>query len=272
MSGSINICSPILSLLFIKMKSIFCHNEYHLGDCIQTLHFLIKCSEINDIKFNFFCNQSYFSQLKPLLNNHVELVNSRNKDSIETWIGDYNNKYKEYQSQSKLENGTFDQGNMFLLHWQFVSKIMNLNCPFKEKKDLIYDEDILSQPCVHNQKYDYLIINSKPLSGQCSCYSESKFINLVEDIQKNQKTFITTEKIKNYPCTKDYNLNVAEIGQLSKNVKNIFAVNTGPLHLCMNKWSIENNFILLVCGGGDETFHYGSNFRTIKQMIEKIPC
>lgn len=256
------------------MESIFCHNEYHLGDCIQTLHFLIKCSEINDIKFNFFCNSTYFDQLKPLLNDRVELVNLKHKGSIGTWVDDYK-KYDEYKTQSKLENGLFDQANIFLLHWQDISKIMNLNCPFKEKKDLIYDEDILSKNCRHYEKYDYLIINSKPLSGQCSCYSESKFINLVESLEKDNKTFITTNKIKNYPCTKDYNLNVVEIGQLAKNVKNIFSINTGPLHLCMNRWSIENNFTLLVCGGGrcgNDTFDYGSNFKTIQEMIEKIPC
>lgn len=56
-------------------------------------------------------------------------------------------------------------------------------------------------------------------------------------------------------------MSILEIGKLSKNVKNITAVNTGPLHLCMNKWSLPHI-------NTNETFNYGSNFKTVKSLGE----
>lgn len=254
------------------MREIFCHNQAHLGDCIQSLHFFIKASKINEVKFKFNCDRNYFGQFKNLIKGYnIELIDEKSRDSIETWV-DGHKKYHEYQKQSDLPNGKKDQSKTFLLHWIDISKIMNIECPFKEKNDLIYDEDVLGENCIHNEKYDYLIINSKPLSGQFSRYCESEFKKLVENILKENKTVITTQKIENIPCTNDCGLDVVEIGKLSKNVKNIMAVNTGPLHLCLNKWTIDKvNFTIFANGNGggcsSETFDFGPNFQTKSSII-----
>ena len=73
--------------------------------------------------------------------------------------------------------------------------------------------------------------------------------------------------MENVPCTLDYNLSIVEIAKLAKNVRNVVAVNTGPLHLCMNKWSLSNinNFIIWSTA---ETFGYGNNFKTVKTLKE----
>jgi hypothetical protein len=254
------------------MKTIFCHNTAHLGDCIQSLHFLIKAAELNNVEFKFNCNQEYFKQLKEFTGSRIKFVEKKEESSIETWV-DGHQKYYNYQKESTLDGGFKDQSKTFLLHWQDVSKIMQIECPFKNKKDLVYDEEILNDICNHNQNYDYLIINSKPLSGQCSFYSESAFINLINNIIQKNKTLITTRKIENFPCTTDYDLSVVEIGKLSKNVKNIYAVNTGPLHLCINKWTVDKvNFTIFVSnvgsGCGSETFNFGPNFMTKSSILE----
>jgi hypothetical protein len=121
------------------------------------------------------------------------------------------------------------------------------------------------------------------LSGQCYNYEEKKFNNLANEIVKNNQTVITTQKIENIPCTKDYDLNIIEIGKLSKNTKNIIAVNTGPLHLCMNKWTIDKNkFFIIIAntayGCTSETFEYGDNFQTLfeiptlSEITKKLPA
>ena len=48
-------------------RVINCYNQYHLGDCIQTLHFLIHASRYNDVTFNFLCNSTYHFQLKEFI-------------------------------------------------------------------------------------------------------------------------------------------------------------------------------------------------------------
>jgi hypothetical protein len=74
-------------------------------------------------------------------------------------------------------------------------------------------------------------------------------------------------KVEGLPCTLDRGMTVVDIGKLSKNVKNIIAVNTGPLHLCMNKWSLSNinNFVIWSTA---ETFNYGPTFKTVKSLGE----
>lgn len=49
------------------MFEINCHNNLKLGDCIQTLHFLINAVDINDIRFNFACKAEYHDQLLELI-------------------------------------------------------------------------------------------------------------------------------------------------------------------------------------------------------------
>lgn len=252
------------------MKTIFCHNSTHLGDCIQTIHFLNKSSELNDVEFEFNCNEKYFNQIESLLNKRIKFSKERKPNSIETWVNGYGRHF-EYQLQSNLDNNSKDQSKTFLLHWQEISKLMNIKCPFEEKNDLIYDEEVLNEKCKHDEFYDYLIINSRPLSGQCSCYSESQFKNLCDRLLHDNKKIITTQKIENIPCTHDFDLNVVEIGKLSKNVKNIIAVNTGPLHLCINRWTVHQiKFIIIIsCGGfgsASETFDFGPNFQTKFQI------
>lgn len=254
------------------MRTIFCHNSQHLGDCLQSIHFLIKSSQINDVTFEFNCNENYFEELRFLIRNHkINILKEKENESIDLWIDSFN-KHKNYQEHANLECKAKDQAKTFLLHWQDVSKLINIKCPFVKKENLIYDEEVLNENCSHEEHYDYLIINSRPLSGQCHIYSEEKFKNLANKLIENHKV-ITTQKIENIPCTTDYDLNVIEIGKLSKNVKNIIAVNTGPLHLCMNKWTVEKiNFKIIVAttnyGCTSETFEYGSNFETLFQIPE----
>ena len=252
------------------MRTINCINTKHLGDCIQTIHFLTNASEKNDVIFNFICNPAHHNQLQELLVNHkekIKLINFINpaETCIETWVAGYGN-YGKINEESIKINGYLDQATSFLMHWINVSDIMNIKCPFTTKIDLIFNQSVLQEECKHNKQYDYLFINSQPLSLLYENFNEESMAFL-QKLKANNKTVITTKKIQDYPCTLDYGLTVVEIGKLAKNVKNIVSVNTGPLHLTMNKWSLPN-INTFTMWSPSETFGYNDKFKTVKSLGE----
>jgi len=251
------------------MRTINCINTKHLGDCIQTLHFLINAAEKNNVVFNFVCNPTYQNQLQDLLINHkdkIKLTTYINpaEEYIETWVAGYGD-YGIINDQCIDEQGFTDQSKGFLIHWKRVSDIMKIDCPFLNKEDLIYNQIILLEDKIKN-KYDYLFINSTPLSLEYKNFEEEEQY-IIQKIKKLGKTIITSKKIKDIPCTLDFNLSVVNIGQLSKNVKNIIGVNTGPIHLCMNKWSLPTLERFIVWSPS-HNFNFGSNFKTVKSLYE----
>lgn len=251
------------------MKIINCHNLYHLGDCIQTLHFLIKAAEKNNIKFNFFCNPSYHEQLNEFVdsNDRINLTKNPpvNENSFQTWIGGYNHG-RICEISDELFKQDSDQSTHFFVLWNFVSQLMEIECPFSSKNDMIYDENVLSLQPKHDHQYDYLFINSKNNSIPFPNF-EKDCSDMVEKLKKSNKAVITTSKVNDFPCTVEYNLSVVEIAKLSKNVKNIIAVNTGPIHLCLNKWTIENVNKFIVWSPA-ETFNHGPKFKSVKSLEE----
>lgn len=249
------------------MKTINCHNFYHLGDCIETLHFLINATKHNDVSFNFLCNPTYHHQLQEFIGNtdKIKLINELKESSIDTWIGAYN--YGDICKKSdEIFGKDSDQGTFFLLLSKILSNIMNIKCPFIYKNDMIYNQETLNKKCKHTQTYDYLFINSKNQSIPFPNF-EQEIVSMMKILKTKNRSVITTAKVDNTPCTLDYNLSVVEIARLSKNVKNIIAVNTGPLHLCMNKWSLPTIEKFIVWSPA-ETFNYGSNFKSVKFLSE----
>jgi|TARA_X000001382_G_scaffold99076_2_gene73512 hypothetical protein len=250
------------------MKIINCHNTYHLGDCIQSLHFLLNASEQNGVMFNFFCNPIYHNQLEGLLDGYdgVQLSNEPFPGSFDLWIGAHD--YGGICRQSdEIYGDESDQGTYFLLLCKKLSDLMEIKCPFSIKKDMVYNQPALNKECVHDQKYDYLFINSYNTSVPFPDF-EQECSDMIERLNASGKSFITTRKIDEYPCTLDYNLSVIEIARLAKNVKNIIGVNTGPLHLCMNKWVIPKLEQFITWCPTPENFNYGNKFFPVKSLSE----
>jgi hypothetical protein len=253
-------------------RIINCYNQYHLGDCIEALHFLINAARCNDVKFNFLCNRDYHSQLKEFIGDaNGKLYSITPPDIVDntfinTWIGAYN--YGQICEDSDVIFGEdSDQGTFFLVLSKILSDIMELKCPFTEKADMIYNESSLESSWITSfDSYDYLFINSPNMSIPFPNFEEEVSI-FIERLQSKNKKVITTAKYLDLPCTLDYNFSIVDIAKLSKNVKNVVGVNTGPLHLCMNKWTIQNVQSFTVWSPA-ETFNYGSKFRSVKSLGE----
>lgn len=255
------------------MKTIHCFNMMHLGDCIQALHYLTNATKINDVNFKFYCNPSYHGQLTEMLDGddrvkleHIYMVETIDDPCYNIWIGAHDYGGIAETSEEVYGNDS-DQGTCFLVLSKIISDAMKIWCPFEEKKDMIYNQESLSLDSKHTEKYDYLFINSQNQSIEFPNF-ENECADMLSKLLDKNKKVITTRKISDVPCTLDYDMSVVEIARLAKNVKNIIGVNTGPLHLCMNKWVIPNLDKFIVWCPTQETFNYGKNFITVKSLGE----
>jgi hypothetical protein len=93
-----------------------------------------------------------------------------------------------------------------------------------------------------------LIINAKPFSGQFD-FETCDWLNLVTSLKNARKTVITTHPcgIQNVPATINLGYKVADIAKLSTQVKNIIAIDTGPVGSTFNIWNqttVKHRFIL----------------------------
>jgi len=255
------------------MKTLNCFNIMHLGDCIQSLHYLMNAAELNNVQFKFYCNPSYHDQLNEMIGDttgvkleHIYMAETVEDPCYNIWIGahDYGG---ICETSEEIYGDQSDQGTYFLILNKILSDIMSIECPFEEKKDMIYNQESLSLETKHDQTYDYLFINSQNQSIEFPNF-ESECADTLSKLLSKNKTVITTRKIEGVPCTLDYNMSIVEIARMAKKVKNIIAVNTGPLHLCMNKWVIPNLDKFVVWCPTPENFNYGENFVTVKSLGE----
>jgi len=232
-------------------RKLFFHNNYHYGDCLFSLHILNKISEFNNIACEFYCNSDYHFQLKEFTHKNLRVVlsNKKNENSFDLWGGTFSERankkfHQNFSSHFKCDaNCNYeDVYKKMLAIAQLFCEDLNLKCPFKIREDLIFDEEILTLT-PFDQKFHYLLINSYCLSGQVkySPYQQDLvFLDIINKIKSKNKTFITTKKLLDYPCTSDYNFTLVQIGQLSKNCKILLGVPTAPFLVCLNKYSLLN--------------------------------
>ena len=60
---------------------------------------------------------------------------------------------------------------------------MNIECPFTSKEDLIYNQKTLKETCIHEEKYEYLFINSQNMSIPFPNF-EQECDNLIQKLKR----------------------------------------------------------------------------------------
>jgi hypothetical protein len=71
-------------------------------------------------------------------------------------------------------------------------------------------------------------------------YETELFKELALKFKSNGYNVITTFPIQDIECTLDYNYNLVQIAKISTKTPIIIAVDTGPIHLCLNKITLDN--------------------------------
>jgi hypothetical protein len=207
------------------------YNEYHLGDQLHHLHYLRKVCQLNpDVEATHYCKEEYHPQLLPLLEGvPITLLNLTDKpqDAVNTWINaDW------YFHLSPFRHRWLE----FHLDWfsNLSSRLQVLN-PMQTPNSFLFDYPALEKN--HSESYDYLIINSEPKSNQVPNFNHQYFHLRIHYLQQQGYTVITTHPTDLCPCTQHTNMTITDIGCLSKNVKHIEAIDTGPIWTTYNIWN-----------------------------------
>jgi hypothetical protein len=102
------------------------------------------------------------------------------------------------------------------------------------------DAFLFNYPALEKGKHpphDVLIINSVPMSNQLPDYNPWFFEKLTKKYLEEGSTVITTYPTRLCQSTLELGMSVTDIGCLSKTVKIIHAVDTGPLWTTYNLWN-----------------------------------
>lgn len=211
---------------------IHTYNEYHLGDNLVHLNFLRRaCKENPELEVTHHCNPAHVGQLLPLTDGlPIHLADLYvPPGAINAWIGHANFYYEHPQRNDWV---------LFHLAWfDRLSSVMEILNPMACRDDFLFEYPALNAPTTYD--FDYLIINSQPQSNQLYDYNPDFFQNRVRNLVNEGVKVVTTAPTGMCPCTLDHHFTVTDIGVLSKYVKHIEGVATGPMWTTFNIFNLN---------------------------------
>jgi hypothetical protein len=226
---------------FTKNKVYHLHNSYHLGDNVFNfiLFYLIKdYIEANNIKIFYYAKKEYYDQLKEFIcseNISLSFLDLKPNSSMELWIDD---KLFDNRHENQKKPCCF---NVFYKTF-FTEVLKKLSIDISIPRFYYEDNDLLNRYNNIDNKYkkfDILILNSQPLSGQFK-YNKRQWDDYIIKMNK-QFNILTTTKVNNdILCTIDDNLTIKDIASLSTNAKVIIAVNSGVVPGLFNIYTLTN--------------------------------
>lgn len=226
-------------------------NIANLGDIVFNVHYFSKILNIHkDMEINYYIRDKFINEIKKHINFNrlnISSINNKPVDSICGWFG------KSIFSSS-VGRGDFDfrkivndmginpsYVDLNIKFFEFISNKINIDNPIKEKKDLLMENVGLLKNNILSDKFDVLIINSIPMSGQYE-FNNNDFINLINEMKSRMSyiRIITTNHtgINDVKCTLDYDLSLIDIGNLSLYCDYVIGVHTSPLIYTFNVWNI----------------------------------
>jgi len=244
-------------------SSIITFNELHLGDNLIHLNYLHKLAIKNpDLCFIHYLNDEYIALLKPLISiNNIKLESIKNKNdfSINSWIG-----YDNYFYDSPLNK---DWVLFYLTFFDYFSKKINLENPILNKYDLLFDFPSLNKPSLLDRDFDYLIVNSTPLSNQTNNF-DPHFLNLIIKmlVFKNYRV-ISTHPNGIIESTMEKKLDLLEISRISNRCKAIIGIPNGPMWLTFNVFN-NSNLIYRILWLSVQNLSLGNNCFSLKHPNE----
>jgi len=245
-------------------------NRYHLGDNLIFLHLLRALAKQRpDHLFVHFCNGCHIGQLvevvqdlpnimlaafeSPLWGQHKhEAINTwKNCGATDTRKGEQQNYVPGFWELSKHR---WDWSSFTLEHHAFIAHKMGLVSPFSCREHLLFDWPLL-QTGSTGVKFDFLIVNSEPCSGQFSqmAQHESGYLDeLARALLQSGNSVFLTKPLKN-PCFTDAEVSarcyqgdkatstISWWGYISSLCKHHIMVATGPMWPTLNTHNHHNH-------------------------------
>jgi hypothetical protein len=211
------------------MKTISTFNALHLGDNLVHLHFLRKLAQAYpEINFTHGAPEQHLAQLHPLAADlpNLELTNIgiTALGAINAWCGAGSWWYQQPTTQDWC--GTY-------IRWlDHLARLMGLDNPIRETRDLLFDYPKLQDsPFYSYLRWDFLVVNAQPMSGQWHGYSREGFDQLVANLRSAGKSVLTTEQLR------VEGQSITDVGRVSQIANCIIGCVTGPMWPCLNVWN-----------------------------------
>lgn len=209
-------------------------NEWHLGDNLIHLNYLYRLAKLNpEKKFRHYVNKNHLAQLNPLLEGipNITLFELGLAPSLSTncWIG-----HQKYFHNSPLKR---DWVSFHLGYFKYLSNLLGFQNPVKSRDDLLFDFPVLGN-CQANAAYDFLIINSTPLSSQIADFDSNYLTQLTAKLVDRGCKVVTTHPTGFTKSTLEQGYDLLKIAQLSNRCHTIIGVPNGPMWLTFN--SVNN--------------------------------
>ena len=213
----------------------FC--AYRLGDNLAHLHFLrAMARKYSGTLFTHACHLCYIDQLSEVVwdveNIRLIPLDYKAHGSIDAWKN-----AGGFWDNHLLKN---NYGRFYLAFFNYLAELMELESPLAVVSDLLFDYPAINKSTRLSADFDFLIINSKPLSNQWQRYSETEMTALIGILSKRYSVVTTQPCRLDVPCTAGKNFTVTSIGTLSLSCKYILGASTGPSWPTFNVWNKES--------------------------------
>lgn len=207
----------------MQIVKTFC--DWHLGDNFIHLNFIRRLALLHpDIKFIHAAKPEYIWQLKPVV---CDLENCSLDESREPsgWIDAWKNAEGAFFGHPRM--GDFTE--FHLDHFDRLSKKIGLRNPIASESDLLFNYPALNEKVWWRRSYDYMFINSRPMSTQLSSYRDGFFKEIMRRLVASGKSVVCTrpEGVDGTICTEP--LSCTEIANVAMACKVVVGVATGPI-------------------------------------------
>ena len=236
------------------------YNNYHLGDCLFSVMFLNKLIEnTENLLIGFNCDQSYVPELKLHAHPNIRFVPDGTGTNL--WI-QADGVWGKYVGECNSFNCFSYYDDFYLRLNSGLCSKLGFDNYFNKLEDVLYSNSDLERR--RYPDYDYLIVNSQGHSGQYP-YVAREFSDFVNKLSGK---IITTEKISGFECTRDRNMSLLDIANLSIGCNTIIGVHTAPFVTILNNKSINTvkNWVLL----NDKKISYKIRNFTVYDNIRNV--
>ncbi len=216
------------------MRCVNFHSYGNCGDNFWHLNYLRRMAEkYPDVTFVHHAKPEVFDQLPELVrdldNLLLKSVIDKPGDSIDAWIG--------AEGYIWSQPGGNTEHIPFMMGWfGHLSKKIGLESAITEPCHLLLNYPALLDSGTYTKKYDFMVVNSKPNSGQFRDYTESGMDGLVACLHERYKIIVTQAcSVPGVPTTAG--LTLTNIGNVSLRCDRIIGIATGPIWPTFNVWN-----------------------------------
>lgn len=212
------------------------HCGLRLGDNFAALLLVRALAKANPShEFAHAANLQYMRQAQQLPEIVADLSNVRivdiaqkHPDSVDLWKG-----ADDYWYYHKKRN---DYVTFMLEFYERCCDRLGLWCPIETMTDFLFDYPAIKRDTVLSRPFDWLVVNSVPMSGQFQGYSAADFDAVIKDLCARYSV-VTTADSPHHGQLCASTLSATQIGNLSLYCKYILMVSTGCSWPTFNVWN-----------------------------------